>query len=206
MIEQIIPMDKNEILSEIEHRQKLLQTYKSNLRKIEERIALHGIDTPISLTNEVIQIKQAISELENDISRLQKAEFGNQETLPNLTQKNSDLLFIPEWSVLKTKVQYVDANLAYKFADASSDTNILFGFTTLFLGAFLSFLVSAFLAKEEFSKTIFWTATAFSFLATLIFAILAKRADNRAKDVKKMLFPESLETDENKAPLGKNAG
>ena len=196
MSEESELISKSDIQEELDHRRNLLSVYRRNLRQLEQGAAQYGVSNlPISLLNEIEAVKVNIAELEDDIKKLQKADIAIRDGSTHETQLimgGDKFQFTPEWSVLRSRIQYVDANLAYKFADASTDTNVLLAFTTLFLGAFLSFMISAVLAIDVYSQTIFWTATIFCLVTTLIFGFLSKRADDRAKEVKKQLFPEQI--------------
>ena len=109
-------------------------------------------------------------------------------------------MFIPLWSVLRSRVQYVDATLALKYADAAQDVSIMLGFATLFLGSAISFTVSLVAADKPTDTILLGTATAFSILLTIIFALLTIRSWIRAEASKKSLFESGDST------IGKDTG
>src|SRR5687768_1257022 len=108
-----IPTDNEEVREELEHRVKLLQIYKSNLRMLEERAAKFGpAYAPPEIIYNIEETKQNIAKLEKDIASLQKAEVAIEKGKPiPVPEEGKDLLFMPEWSVLRSKIQYVDASL-----------------------------------------------------------------------------------------------
>jgi hypothetical protein len=46
-------MHPNELQEAIEHEQRLLEQYIRNLRKLQETAALHGMDVPLKLRNDI---------------------------------------------------------------------------------------------------------------------------------------------------------
>jgi len=193
----------DELQEEIEHGRRLLKLANDRRRLLEEQSAKYGANVPIHITFELENTREEIQKLEEQLKQLEAnaKTLKEQPALNQVTALEAGTIFTPEWSVLRSRVQYVDANLAYKFADASQEVNIMLGFTTLFLGAALSFIASLITAETSSELVLFGTSTGFSLLLTIIFGILARRAGGRAKIAKEQLFA-SGETEQvtNRAP------
>lgn len=96
--------------------------------------------------------------------------------------------FVPSYTVVRPEIQYVDANIAYRFADASQEMNIMLGFTTLFLGSAISFIVSWFTSSDSKDIILYGTAAIFCVISTIIFIVLTILAAMRASEIKRKLF------------------
>lgn len=175
---------------ELEHGRELLRLATERRRRLERQSAKLGMNIPFNLTIELEDSRRAIEELEEQIEGLEAAVQAREEQLstdqPAILEAGT--VFAPKWSVLRSHVQYVDANLAYRFADASEDVNIVLGFATLFLGAGLSFVASLIAAQTPSQRVLYGTFTGFCILLTLIFGVLTRRVYNRAKEVKKQIL------------------
>ena len=95
--------------------------------------------------------------------------------------------FIPSWNVLRGKIKYVDANLAYQFADALEDSNIMLSFSSGFFGAMVSFLIAFITSQTPSQSILFGTSSVFCFLLTIIFVVLTVRSMSKVKKTKKFL-------------------
>jgi hypothetical protein len=100
----------------------------------------------------------------------------------------------PRMSVIRGHVKYIDANLAYKYADQQSDFNTLIGLTTLFLGtgiaSAVSLGVSLAVASGDLAIALHATVTVMSLFVTIIFGFLALRARRKAEAAR-----EDIETE-----------
>ena len=171
---------------EIAHLNNLLKNYQRRLRILEEQTARFGVDTPPHVIIELEEAREIVNQLNKKLLFEQGDVISGDKIIQDVNAPED--LFRPEYSVLRSKVRYVDANLAIRFADASQDFNILLGFLTLFLGSAISFAISFMTAKESNDAVLLGTATAFSILLSLIFSTLAIRSWIKAESAKKLLF------------------
>lgn len=97
----------------------------------------------------------------------------------------------PRVNVVRAIVTYVDANLAYQFADALEDSNIMLSLATCFFGATVSFLIAFITSQTSSQSILFGTSTIFCVLLTIIFLVLTVRNKNKVKKTKKRLVKDS---------------
>jgi hypothetical protein len=135
--------------------------------------------------------REQIKALEEQINSLVKTST---DAIEQLKERSLSGVIEPKLSVLRPNVKLVDAHLAYRYADYQSDVNILFGFTTLFLGTGIASIIGLGIAiSTRASSTVIaiHTTTAISsLLVTLLFGFLTRRAHIKANEAK-----EQFETD-----------
>lgn len=188
----------DEIAEQIRHGQDVLKALVRRRNHLEVRLAQLGINTPPEISVELDEVAKQIKDVESRIEKLQKESQnpGSQKPIDINVGSDPNNMFIPHWSVLRSRIQYVDANIALRFADAAQDLGILIGFMTLFLGSGISFAVSWLTAEKSEQIMLFGTATAFSVLLTVIFGFLSARAWMRAEKTKQQI----LESGDSKQP------
>jgi hypothetical protein len=107
--------------------------------------------------------------------------------------------FEPRLSVIRPNVRLADANLAYKYADLQIDFNTLTSFTTLFIGIFISSIVSYFLSKSASTDiaiiNIYLVMTIMSLFVAGIFGYLSWQAHKKSDNARSKLEAEAGETE-----------
>jgi hypothetical protein len=189
-LQRVEHSDVPEIQAEIEHGYALLQKTNARRRILESQLAQLGANAPAGLQFDLDETRTKIEKLETQLEQLEAiAQKMDEQPQPDGTFLPAEReVFTPRWSVKPAHVQYVDANLAFRFADASQDLQVVLGFTTLFLGAAISFAISIFTAKSPSELILFCTATGFSLVFSVILGILTVRANNQLRRVKEQLF------------------
>lgn len=124
----------------------------------------------------------SLIKLEDKTKWPENKEKANKEKIKEVTE-NID----PRVNVVRAIVTYVDANLAYQFADALEDSNIMLSFATGFLGATVSFLIAFITSQTSSQSILFGTSSVFCFLLTIIFVLLTFRSMSKVKKTKKRL-------------------
>lgn len=137
---------------------------------------------------------QPITSLEKQITAL--TEITNQ-TIKQLRATSLSSGLQPKLSVIRPNVKLIDANLAYRYADLQNDTNILVGFTTLFLGsaiaAGVSLGISLSTTVESTVTAINAVVTVMSLLVSVAFGFLVWQARKKSEAVRKLLESDAGE-------------
>ena len=143
----------------------------------------------------IVEINKEINAVEDQIAKLSEKieELNNINTEEKSSSEEEALidaaeLFTPDWSVMRSEVCYVDANLAYHFADATQNANIMLGFTTLFLGSAIGFGSSLATSNTKSQRNIFSTSLIFTIILTIIFLILTVKFMRKSPEIKNKLF------------------
>jgi hypothetical protein len=204
------------LANELSQGEQLLAILQEKRQALEQESAI-SVESAhrFQLTKELEETKKRIAAVEKQLyklkSNIKKLELYKanadieEEAAPvivtgessiNFASNQSVDLFTPDWSVVRSEVRYVDANLAYRFADATQDANIMLGFTTLFLGSAIGFGASLVTAEKAEQKSIFGTSLAFTTILTIIFFVLTLKFMKKLAEIKRELFDE---IDEKKA-------
>ena len=156
-----------------------------NVDKIFERAEranenLHDPKSKPDLGEAVKQIQQQLKDLAEENKKI-----------PQLMAQQSLNVLTPKVYFHLPDVNLADVNLAYKYADAQSDTNIFLGIATLFLGFVLSIAVtlitSIFVSTDKLLIAVYWAVLVMGVVVTIIFGWLFGRAYQKANKAKKEL-------------------
>lgn len=182
---------RNETLQELEQLNKRIEAYTvaDKANQTVQTIA-NEVEGDLDALRKYDVASLHIEPLEKRISHL--VEVSGQ-TIQQL--KTSTLAGIePKLSILRPNVKLVDANLAYKYADLQSDTNILIGFTTLFMGTGISAAISLGISLSTSAVgviiAIHAAVTIMSIFVASIFGYLSFRARRKSEGVRKLLETE----------------
>ena len=97
----------------------------------------------------------------------------------------------PKMSIQTPSVKLVDANLAYKYADLQSDTNIFLSIGSGFLGFALSSIVTLviafFIPTDKMVIALYLAFLVMGVISTSLFGFLFYRAYRKAEATKKQL-------------------
>lgn len=169
--------------------------YKTEIEDLEIKIQTEKTSKSIEAVEE--DVKVVIGQLTESTlasSLEKKVESLSDQYTQMIQQLQGNPLpnaFEPRLSVLRPNVKLVDANLAYKYADLQGDLNILFGFTTLFLGTAISSGTSLGIemlsAVQSNSIPIYWSVFVMSILVSAIFGYLTYRTYKKANSARAKL-------------------
>jgi hypothetical protein len=196
------------IKEEIEELENKLSCLKRDLTEVNKEISQVSTKSEKGIISQElysrkIKLEQEIQTSGQRIEYLRRNEITqNIENELDVIRKSTTTAsgIEPKFSVIRPNIKLVDANLAYKYADLQSEVNTFVGFTTLFLGTFIgsctSLGISTFTTtKNETETAIHFTSAFMSLVVSIIFGVLAWKANNKSQEVKKALETETGENE-----------
>lgn len=187
--------EQKRIKAELTRKVEYLREYTLEL---ESQLALAEkvIITSLNFEKIVESTKDTTSKPTSDetVKKLQQQVTDLAEAGKNAIQlqvQQSLLSLAPKMSIQTPNVKYVDANLAYRYADLQTDTNIFLGIATLFLGTVIStgasLISSLFITTDKTVLAVYWTLLGMSLLSAVFFGFLFFRAHGKADKTKQQL-------------------
>jgi len=138
--------------------------------------------------------KMQLKELGSQVASLAES---SQKTIEQIKKQSLSSLLMPQMSILRPNVKLIDANLAYRYADLQSDTNIFIGLASLFLGTAIATAISLGVSRATSAESsvisIYWAVTIMSLIVTGMFGCLAFRAHRRSIEARHQIEAEARE-------------
>lgn len=141
-----------------------------------------GINSDLNELKETTPRGSSIESLENKVNELSSLTRSLIQTRLEIE---------PKLSIIQPDIKYVDANLAYKYADLQTDSSNMSNYFNLFLGTtiaeIISIVVSSLADSNQTQLAIHATAFLLSLSACVIFYRLAKEANTKVQKARNYL-------------------